>query len=112
MNPTLFDAPWPERLPAGTEQRVLPVSGTIAARYAEWRRTPDGAKAFAWMEEMARRVVRKGAHRLSAKALVELARAELRVVVNNTFTPEIARELEDTHAELRGLFELRRRGAA
>lgn len=98
--------------PAGTEQRQLPLPGTIAERYAAWRQTEDGQRAWAWIAERAIGEVARGATRLSAKGLVEACRHDLHIRINNIATPYIARELEDTYDITRGLFELRRRTAA
>ena len=94
------------------EQRVLPIRGTIAERYRAWRATEDGQGVWAWIVQRALEEVASGATRLSAKELTEAARHHLHIQVNNVFTPELARELEERHPMLRGLFELRKRQSA
>lgn len=104
---------WPESPPAPTEeQRELPLPGTAEERFAAWRGTPDGERAYTWMRDEARREVAYGTRRLSAKSLVERCRALHRVKINNSWTPLIARAIQADLPATRGLFKDRMRRVA
>lgn len=104
---------WPEAPPAPpSEQRALPLPGSIAERYAAWRATPEGQQVFTWMVATVEADCRAGTRRLSTKALTERARALFHVKCNNDYTPELARELQGAVPASRGRFEQRRRTAA
>lgn len=110
----LFAPLSPPRRPTVThaEQRALPIrGGTVEGDYAAWRATDSGQAVYEAIRRRALDGAHQGARRLSAKGLVEWARATLRVEINNTWTPHVARELADREPSLRPLFELRRRSA-
>jgi hypothetical protein len=88
------------------------LTGTIAERYAQWRLTTDGTRAYCWMRQAALYDVAQGATRLSAKSLAERCRALLKLRFDNRYTPEIARELQAGSSIMRGMFEMRKRTAA
>lgn len=104
---------WPE-VPRveRAEQCGLGLPGSIDAEYAAWRQTPDGQVVYAAIVDRALGLVAAGATRLSTKALVEWARATLRVRINNDATACLARELVDTEPEIAELIEMRQRRAA
>lgn len=109
----LFTEPtWPERASAPREeQRHLPLPRSPEGRLAAWRATPDGAAMYAWIAGLACRLVAQGGTRLSAKHLLELARAEFRHAVDNRVTSALARSLEEEFPVLHDHFEKRRRAA-
>lgn len=106
----LFD--WPQAPPAEAEPHVLPLDGTIAARYAAWRQTADGERVFLAFVAEGLGEVARGATRLSAKACWERVRARLRLPMNNDHHAPMVREVEDRYPELRGLYEKRMRRAS
>lgn len=107
----LFD--WPESPAApAEEQRELALPGTAEERFAAWRGTPDGERAYAWMRDEARREVVYGTRRLSAKSLVERCRALYKVKLNNDFSALIARAIQQDLPATRGLFKDRMRRVA
>lgn len=95
-----------------TEQRTLPITGTLEARYQAWRATPEGVRAFEAIVDEAVGLEEEGVQRLSAKALVESVRARLKIQINNVFTALIAREIADRIPYLGDLLEFRRRRSA
>jgi hypothetical protein len=103
---------WDEAPAALTEQRELPIDGTIEARYQAWRATEEGQDAYQWIVTRATSMVAQGATRLSIAQLVEGYRFAKRRSVNNTFRAPMVRELEDGYPILRGLFESRVRRSA
>jgi hypothetical protein len=103
---------WPESAAAATEQREIPLDGTIEQRYQAWRATPEGTAAFQWIAGRATSMVAQGATRLSIAQLVEGYRFNERASVNNTYRAPMVRELEDRYPILRGLFEARVRRSA
>lgn len=114
LGPLFEDLYAPPRRPAPgpAEQRVLPIDGTLQARYEAWRRSDEGAWVFATIRERALDEARDGAQRIGVKGLVEDVRRDLKVHANNSYTALIARELRDTEPELEDLIELRERTAA
>ena len=106
----LFD--WPQVPPAEAEPHVLPLEGTIAARYAAWRQTEDGERVFLAFVAEGLGEVARGATRLSAKACWERVRARLRVPINNSFTALVVRDAESACPTLKGLYEKRMRRAS
>ena len=103
---------WPQRPPALIEQTVASLPGaTIQGNYDAWRRTTEGTLAFNAFVRRALASQRQG-ERLSAKALCEAVRAELKMKLNNSFTALLAREAESAEAVLAGAFEKRQRKAA
>lgn len=106
-----LDLPPRRPSPGPAEQRVLPIDGTLQARYEAWRRSEEGGWVFATIRERALEEAREGAQRIGVKGIVEAVRRELRVAVNNSATAFIARELWETVPALRGLIELRQRTA-
>lgn len=103
---------WPEAPPAASEQRVLPIEGTIEASYRHWRATEHGQQVYAAFCAEAMGEVARGATRLSGKGTWERMRARLRVPLNNSFTALVVRDAEADHPTLRGLFETRQRKAS
>lgn len=83
-----------------------------AVRYATWRLTPDGKAAFDWIERKALALAAGGERRIGSKSLVERARDEMHLHINNLFTANIARELVLRHRHLQDHFEFRERTAA
>jgi hypothetical protein len=98
----LFDAP-PER---------QSTTDKTAIRYATWRLTPDGKAVYDWIDRRARDRAESGERRIGTKSLVERARDELHLHIDNKFTSMIARELVLRHPHLRERIELRERTAA
>jgi len=105
----LFD--WPEARTEMIEQTVLPVGGTIEARWQAWRDGPGQVALVRMGEEAVRRVDELGETRLSAKALVEEYRREHHAPINNVLTPMIARWIEAHYPATAGRFERRARSA-
>jgi hypothetical protein len=103
---------WPQRPGAPhSEQRALPLPGTLAARYAAWRGTEEGERVFRFLQSEAWERVRAGARRLSIDELWVLARATLRLKLNNSYRAPAVRELQEAEPALRGHFETRKRTA-
>ncbi len=102
---------WPEAPAAGTEQTELAFPETWAARFAAWRDTPDGQRAYTAFVGFLLEDARAG-RRVSAKAAWEAARRATRVKMNNGFHALAIRAAEDECPELRGKAEHRRRNAA
>lgn len=98
----LFDPP-PER---------QSTTDKIAVRYATWRLTPEGKQVYDWIDRRARDRAESGEVRIGTKSLVERARDELHLHIDNKFTSMIARELVLRHPHLRERIELRERTAA
>lgn len=88
------------------------VTDKTAVRYATWRLTPEGKAAFDWIERKALALAAGGEQRIGSKSLVERARDEMHLHINNLFTANIARELVLRHRHLQDHFELRERTAA
>lgn len=86
-------------------------SDRTAVRYATWRITPDGKAAFDWIERKALALAAAGEKRIGSKSLVERARDDMHLHINNLFTPMIARELVLRHRHLQDHFEFRERAA-
>ena len=93
------------------EQLVAPIEGTIQAKWEAWRASEDGERVMLYIRKIGGELVTGGATRLSAKHLVERARADLKVAINNVLTPFIAREL-DSRPLFHGLLETRQRKAS
>jgi hypothetical protein len=98
----LFEPP-PER---------VSVTDLTAVRYTRWRVTPDGGAVFDWVERKALELAAAGERRIGSKSLVERARDDLHIKVNNLYTANLARELILRHPHLKDHFELRERTAA
>lgn len=110
---------WPTAPPAPVdEQREIPLERTIQAEYDAWRGTEDGLQAWDFIRHKAKALSaavppgkrKKGA--LSIDWLVQLARKELRLSINNDFRALLSRDLITVHPELNDLIERRRRTAA
>ena len=107
----LFD--WTPSPPSpAEEQREIPLPGTIADRYRAWRETDEGRLVYRWCRDRAVQDAQDGARRIGSKALVERCRWMLKVKVNNIFTAELAREIQERNPVTRGLFEMRQRRSA
>lgn len=111
--------PWPQAPQApADEQREIPLERTIQAEYDAWRGTHDGIEAWRFIRERAKQLSaavppgkrKKGA--LSIDWLVQLARKDLHLSINNDFRAQLARDLIEVHPELSDLIERRRRTAA
>jgi len=85
--------PWPESPPAGDEQQELPLGDTTLARYRAWRATEDGEQVWLAIHARARNLVMLGDEWVGVKCLVEDARRQLRIKINNSFTAYLARDL-------------------
>lgn len=105
----LFSSPAP---PTGPEGRVPTEHEGRRAAYLQWRKSLDGASAWAWITDRARGLLASGSTRISAKALVEDCRAALKVEINNTWTAWIADDLVAAHPALLEVVERRRRRKA
>ena len=88
-----FVSPWPESPPAGDEQGELPLGDTTLARYRAWRATEDGEQVWLAIHARARNLVMLGDEWVGVKCLVEDARRQLRIKINNSFTAYLARDL-------------------
>jgi len=116
MNDTdddLFAACHQGTLPLG--ELVQPAGGgTVQERFEEFHAAnPHVAQCLA---TLARRMIAKGRDRIGMKMLFEVLRWEYYLhtddpnsdyKLNNTMTSRYARLLEETHADLRGVFETR-----
>ena len=110
--PDLFGQAWPEAPAAADEQAGLSLPGaTLQGQYDAWRQTAEGRLAFAAFVRRAQ-IAKRSGDRVSAKALWEVVRADLRVKMNNNYHALAAREAEQVAPELAGAFEKRRRTAA
>jgi hypothetical protein len=92
---------------APVDVELAPSHGKIAEKYRRWRLTEDGDRVFAMILQEARRRAEQGENRISAKGLVEWARAVSHITVNNVFTADLGRELVTRDPSLRGLLEFR-----
>ena len=108
---TLFDHPVAPAAPKG-EQRELAIRPSPEAILAAWRATPEGAEVYRWIAGEAVGIVARGGTRLSAKHLLEQARAKYHRCADNRVTPALVRCLEDEYPLLRSRFEKRKRAAA
>lgn len=111
--------PWPTSPPApAAEQREIPLEPTIQQEYERWRQTEPGVLVWVFIQRKARELAaaippgqrKKG--RLSVDWLVQLARRELRLSVNNDYRALLGRDLVEAHPSLGDLIERRRRTAA
>jgi hypothetical protein len=111
--PSLFDGIKPP-----VELDVLTSKLPLAERWPLWR--DANGELIEYITRLALSAARRGANRLSMKALFEQVRASAVVdnggpadfKLNNDYTSLLARLLMDRHAELAGLFETRQRRAA
>ena len=112
MNPPRGDlgplfADWPQAPPAPpVEQTVLPIGGTLEARYAAWRSSAEGCVVFGVIHDRALRAASQGAKRIGVKRLAEDVRGDLKRKVNNSLVAFIARELA-TDPALAGRIKMR-----
>ena len=93
------------------EQLVAPLETTIQHKWEMWRASEEGDRVMLYIRKIGGELVTGGATRLSAKHLVEKARADLYLHVDNSFTAHIARELAQRPL-FRGMFELRMKKAS
>ncbi len=100
------------RKPSDSEQRTLPIRGTIQGEYDAWRATELGQHIYDVIRYRALALVRAGEARIGMKALFEWARSTQKVTLDNNYTALVARELLDREPELRDVVELRQRTAA
>ncbi len=108
--PTLWDTPSP---PSGPAKDVRRFVGSTRARYERWRtETPEGRQAFKWIAGAALVAAERGDKRISVNRLVEQARADLLVEIDNTARSWIADDLIARHPHLVDLIERRKRRAA
>lgn len=96
----------------GVEQRSLQLPHSIDERYESWRRTEDGQRAFRVAHGEALGQIARGATRLFIDQLVWVVRGGLGLSLDNSFRALLVRELEETDALCRGLFETRQRRSA
>lgn len=108
---TMFAPDWPERAPAPrTEQRELPIEGTLEERYIAWRNTEEGRTVYDAFKDRALSAVRAGQRPMKRKIWEQLR--GLYGSLNNNLLRAITEELDRTEPELRGRFEFRERTAA
>lgn len=100
----LFEPPEPQ-------PHQVPVTDKTAVRYATWRLTPEGKTVYDWIDRRARDRAESGERRIGTKSLVERARDELHLHIDNKYTSMIARELVLRHRHLQDHFEFRERAA-
>jgi hypothetical protein len=95
--------------PSGPATAEAGARANSHAAYAAWRETGDGLKVWLAVEQRALDLYGAGARRISTKALVELARASLKLEINNTYTAWLADDLIRKHPQLRDVIERRAR---
>jgi hypothetical protein len=104
------DLPLFAPVPSGPPCRMVASHrGNTLAGYQDWRLTPDGIKVW---EMIRSRALALSGRRISTKALVEEARAALRVEINNSHTSRIADELVARYPHLLSSIERRTRKSA
>ena len=103
---------WPQRPAARTEQRALPLPGTLAGKYAAWRKTPDGELLFRRFEGAVLLALKDRPARLSGKFIWEQLRAKYHHSADNSFATFAVYELEDLFPCLVGLFKHKKQTAA
>lgn len=104
--PTLFDVPSGPASP-GTDARA-----NTGAAYGAWRATADGLKVWLFLLGRARAAFASGATRISVNKLVEEARVELKLDVNNTYRAWLADDLVRAEPGLGAVIERRARRKA
>jgi hypothetical protein len=102
--PTLFDPPPSGPLSPGPEARA-----NTGAAYGAWRATQDGLRVWRLLVARAQAALRAGAKRISVNALVEAARQELKLEVNNTWRSWLADDLVGVDPALDAVIERRAR---
>lgn len=98
---SLFDIPDPP-----TGPRAMPAAANTLQGYWRWRESEDGRTVWRAIERWA---LEQYPGRISAKALVERARNEMRREVNNTYTAWIGDDLVRRHPHLLDAIERRAR---
>jgi hypothetical protein len=104
--PTLFDPPPP---PTGPQTPDNSARAGSRDAYMAWRYTADGLRVWLFVLERARAMLRSGAKRISTKALVETARGELKLKINNTYTAYLADDLLTVDPAFEKVIERRQR---
>ncbi len=101
---------------APLDHETAPVASTtpqsLGAKFAAWRVTQDGVRAFEAIDQLAREQYQANTQRIGVKELVESVRKSTHIHINNSYTSLIARDLVDLYPEYRDLIELRPRNAA
>lgn len=103
--PTIFDPPAP---PTGPQTPGNSARAGSRDAYVTWRHTA-GTRAWLFILDRASCLLRSGAKRISTKALVETARGELKLEINNTYTAYIADDLLRVEPAFEKVIERRRR---
>ena len=104
--PTFFDAPSGPASP-GADARA-----NTGAAYGAWRNTGDGLRVWQFLLTRAKQLWHQGAKRVSVNALVEAARQELKLDVNNTYRAWLADDLVRAEPGLDRVIERRVRRLA
>jgi hypothetical protein len=108
------------RSPAGaalpSPAKNLPVWSAAEGVYADWRKTPNGTRAFALAEFLTLDAASRGVIKWGMKAIFESNRWKSEIAAapgeshkwNNNYTAPLAREMRAKHPSLpRGFFETR-----
>ena len=105
--------PEPPSGPATDPRKFTGEPPDVATRYAAWKASKGGWRAWRYMEATALDLAARGELRISVKYLAEQARRALepKVELDNRFTARIADDLVARHPHLEALIERRKRRA-
>ncbi|MCP4896864.1 MAG: hypothetical protein GY906_07800 [bacterium] len=94
--------------PSGPKTEIPKTEKKKRQQYIRWKQTDEGRQVMSWCLAEARQLLHRGEARVSAYAMVEIARSKFHFKINNNFRSVIARDLCDTDPRLEKVIELRK----